>query len=64
MIRAFAIVLASVLLAQSAIAEGLKVVMLGTGTPMSFPDRSGPGVAIISGGETYIIDSGAGIFRI
>ncbi|MEZ5758749.1 MAG: MBL fold metallo-hydrolase [Emcibacteraceae bacterium] len=63
MIRAFAIVLTSVLLAQPTFAEGLKVVMLGTGTPMSYPDRSGPGVAIISGGETYIIDSGAGIFR-
>ena len=46
-----------------ACAEGLKVVILGTGTPMSYPDRSGPGVAIISGGKAYIVDSGAGIFR-
>lgn len=46
-----------------AYADGFKVVMLGTGTPMSYPDRSGPGVAIISGGKAYIVDSGAGIFR-
>ncbi len=44
-------------------ADGFKVVILGTGTPMSYPNRSGPGVAIISGGEAYIVDSGAGIFR-
>ena len=44
-------------------ADSLKVVMLGTGTPLSLPERSGPGVAIISGGKSYIVDSGAGVFR-
>lgn len=48
---------------QSVYADGLKVVMLGTGTPLMKPERSGPGVAIISGGKSYVIDSGAGIVR-
>ncbi len=50
-------------LTQAALADDMKIVMLGTGTPLSFPERSGPGVAVISGGKSYIVDSGAGIFR-
>ncbi len=45
------------------ITSDLKVVMLGTGNPMSNPERSGPAVAIISHGKSYIIDSGVGVVR-
>jgi ribonuclease BN (tRNA processing enzyme) len=37
--------------------------MLGTGTPNADPERSGPAVAIIAGGETYLVDAGAGVVR-
>lgn len=40
-----------------------RVVVLGTGTPNADPDRSGPGVAIIAGGRSYLVDAGAGIVR-
>lgn len=40
-----------------------RVVMLGTGTPLADPDRSGPGVAIVVGGNSYLIDAGPGIVR-
>lgn len=61
--RILLVLLFSLLLISPTFAEGLKVVMLGTGTPLSLPERSGPGIAIISGGKSYIVDSGAGIFR-
>ncbi|MBW2263131.1 MAG: MBL fold metallo-hydrolase [Deltaproteobacteria bacterium] len=37
--------------------------MLGTGTPISDPDRSGPAVAILTGGQAYIVDAGPGVVR-
>src|SRR5690242_5832123 len=40
-----------------------RVVMLGTGTPNSDPDRSGPAVAIVVGGAVYLVDAGPGIVR-
>jgi ribonuclease BN (tRNA processing enzyme) len=40
-----------------------RVVMLGTGTPNADPDRSGPAVAIVTGGDVYLVDAGAGIVR-
>jgi len=39
------------------------VVILGTGTPRADPDRSGPAVAIIYNGRSYLFDSGPGIVR-
>lgn len=39
------------------------IVLLGTGTPNAFPDRSGPSVAIIVNGIPYIIDFGPGVMR-
>lgn len=63
MIRLLSVVLTCILCISSVHADSLKVVMLGTGTPLTYPDRSGPGVAIISGGKTYLVDSGAGMFR-
>lgn len=39
------------------------VVMLGTGTPNSDPDRSGPAVAVVVGDQAYLVDAGPGIVR-
>jgi ribonuclease Z len=40
-----------------------QVVMLGTGTPNPFPDRSGPSVAVVVDGYPYIVDCGPGVVR-
>lgn len=39
------------------------VVMLGTGTPIPTPERSGPGTAIVVDDRAYIIDFGPGVIR-
>jgi ribonuclease Z len=39
------------------------VVMLGTGTPIPDPDRSGPAVAIVVDSVAYLFDAGTGIVR-
>jgi ribonuclease BN (tRNA processing enzyme) len=40
-----------------------RVVLLGTGTPVPDPERSGPAVAIVVGDRVYLVDAGAGIVR-
>jgi ribonuclease BN (tRNA processing enzyme) len=40
-----------------------RVVMLGTGTPNADPERSGPAVAIVVNGASYLVDAGPGIVR-
>lgn len=40
-----------------------RVVLLGTGTPVPDPRRSGPAVAIVTGGRAYLVDSGPGVVR-
>jgi ribonuclease BN (tRNA processing enzyme) len=40
-----------------------KVVLLGTGTPVPDPDRSGPATAIVVDDAAYIVDFGPGIVR-
>lgn len=40
-----------------------KVVLLGTGTPLPDPDRSGPATAIIVNNSAYLIDFGPGVVR-
>ena len=50
-------------LAARPASPGMRVVMLGTGTPNADPDRSGPAVAVVVNGETFIIDAGAGVVR-
>lgn len=40
-----------------------KVVLLGTGTPRPFPDRSGPATAIVVGDRAYLVDFGPGVIR-
>lgn len=37
--------------------------MLGTGTPNPDPERSGPSIAIVAGGNAYLVDAGAGVGR-
>ena len=49
-------------LCQFASAE-TKVVMLGTGTPIPTPDRSGPSTAIVVNDKAYIVDFGPGVIR-
>ena len=39
------------------------LVMLGTGTPNPVPDRSGPAVAVVAGGQPYLVDCGPGVVR-
>ena len=40
-----------------------QVVMLGTGTPIPTPNRSGPATAIVVNGKAYIVDFGPGVVR-
>ena len=38
----------------------MQLVLLGTGTPLPDPDRSGPSTAIVVNGTPYIVDFGTG----
>ena len=49
--------------AETLDSETTQIVMLGTGTPNPFPDRSGPSVAIVVNDEPYLIDFGPGVVR-
>ncbi len=40
-----------------------KIVLLGTGTPITDPDRSGPATAIVVNDTPYIVDFGPGLIR-
>ncbi len=40
-----------------------RLVLLGTGTPNADPERSGPALAIVTGGEAYLVDAGPGVVR-
>jgi len=42
---------------------GTRVVLLGTGSPVPDPERSGPALAIVVNGKSYLIDSGTGCVR-
>ena len=43
--------------------ETTKLVMLGTGTPFTDPERSGPSLAIVVNDTPYIVDFGPGVVR-
>jgi ribonuclease BN (tRNA processing enzyme) len=62
----FAVILSAVCAAaqnSAPAASGTQVVVLGTGTPRADPDRSGPAVAIIVNGHSYLVDCGPGVVR-
>ena len=40
-----------------------KVVLLGTGTPIPDPERSGPSLAIVVNNVSYVVDCGPGVVR-
>lgn len=50
-------------LAQPAPRIETQVVMLGAGTPLPDPQRSGPSTAILVNGIPYIVDAGTGVVR-
>ena len=67
-IRTIVFVIGSMLASNGVVAETLdsettQIVMLGTGTPNPFPDRSGPSVAIVVNDEPYLIDFGPSVVR-
>lgn len=43
--------------------EGLHLVLCGAGSPMPDPQRSGPCVAVIAGGQVFVFDAGTGGVR-
>jgi ribonuclease Z len=45
------------------VTQETQVVLLGTGTPVPDPDRSGPCVAIVTDGQAYLVDMGPGVVR-
>jgi ribonuclease BN (tRNA processing enzyme) len=49
--------------AHSQPAARTKIVMLGTGTPIPDPERSGPAVAIVVDSVAYLFDAGTGVMR-
>lgn len=40
-----------------------RMVLLGTGTPVPDPDRSGPATAIVVDDSAYLVDFGPGVVR-
>ncbi len=44
-------------------AAGTQIVLLGTGTPLPDPERSGPCTAIVVNGAPYLVDFGPGLVR-
>ena len=40
-----------------------QIILFGTGTTNPDPDRSGPAIAIVVNGATYLFDVGAGVVR-
>src|SRR5439155_17053197 len=66
--RAFAVVLLIstihwAALAQNKAAPQTQIVLLGTGTPLPDPERSGPCTAIVVNGTPYLVDLGTGVVR-
>jgi ribonuclease Z len=59
-----AILNAGVAFAQAPVqTDSARIVLLGTGSPIPDPERSGPGLAIVVKGTSYLVDAGAGIVR-
>ena len=60
--RVLALFVLLLLLSVNSLAR-TQVVMLGTGTPIPTPNRSGPATAIVVNGKAYIVDFGPGVVR-
>jgi ribonuclease BN (tRNA processing enzyme) len=58
-----AVLLSALFGVSSAQSPKTQIVMLGTGTPIPDPDRSGPAVAIVIDSVAYLFDAGAGVMR-
>lgn len=41
----------------------VRVVLLGTGTPIPDPERGGPSTAVVVNGTSYLVDAGPGVVR-
>ncbi len=56
---------AIILCASTALSQDARtqLVILGTGTPIINPDRSGPSVAVVVNGAAYLVDFGPGVVR-
>jgi ribonuclease BN (tRNA processing enzyme) len=48
---------------ESPAGASTQVVVLGTGTPLADPERSGPAVAVVVNGAAYLVDCGPGVVR-
>jgi ribonuclease Z len=48
---------------RAASSTSSQVVVLGAGTPVPDPERSGPAVAVVVNGRAYLVDCGPGIVR-
>jgi len=59
-LAALLLLCASTALSQDAHTQ---LVILGTGTPIINPDRSGPSVAVVVNGAAYLVDFGPGVVR-
>jgi ribonuclease BN (tRNA processing enzyme) len=59
----FAFILCAPITARPQSASKTQVVILGTGTPVLDPDRSGPAVAVVINGAAYLVDFGPGVVR-
>jgi ribonuclease Z len=65
MIKLRALVSIAVFIPSLALAQAprTQIVMLGTGTPIPDPDRTGPAVAIVVDTVAYLFDAGTGVVR-
>jgi hypothetical protein len=52
-----------ILQAQTKAVGNTQLVLLGTGTPLADPERSGPCTAIVVNGTPYFVDFGTGLVR-
>jgi ribonuclease BN (tRNA processing enzyme) len=57
--------LLSIVPGESAVPQAarVQVVMLGTGTPLPDPERSGPSIAVVVDNHAYLFDAGTGVVR-
>jgi len=43
--------------------DGIHVILCGAGSPLPDPSRSGPCVAVVAGGQLFVVDAGSGAAR-